>query len=333
MTDPLRRLLADRTVLLADGGMGTSLFQLGLVSGDNPELWNVEQPEKVASVHRGFVEAGSDIILTNTFGGNRYRLMLHRHEDRVAELNRAGARLAREVADAAGRPVLVGGSMGPTGEIFQPVGTLAAADGEAAFAEQAEALAEGGVDMLWIETISAAEELAAALRGAARTGLPIVSTMSFDTNGRTMMGLTPEAALDLAHAMPVRPIAFGANCGIGPADLVATVLGFATRAEPDELLIAKGNCGIPVFQDGHIHYSGTPEIMGAYARLARDAGARIVGGCCGTGPEHLRAMRAALDGNEPGEAPDLAMVAAALGPVSVARGGAPRERERRRRND
>jgi 5-methyltetrahydrofolate--homocysteine methyltransferase len=333
MTDPLRRLLAGRTVLLADGGMGTGLFQLGLVSGDNPELWNVEQPEKVASVHRGFVEAGSDIILTNTFGGNRYRLMLHRHEDRVAELNRAGARLAREVADAAGRPVLVGGSMGPTGEIFQPVGTLAAADGEAAFAEQAEALAEGGVDMLWIETISAAEELAAALRGAARTGLPIVSTMSFDTNGRTMMGLAPEAALDLAHAMPVRPIAFGANCGIGPADLVATVLGFAARAEPDELLIAKGNCGIPVFQDGHIHYSGTPEIMGAYARLARDAGARIVGGCCGTGPEHLCAMRRALDGSEPGEAPDLAMVAAALGPVSVARGGPPRERERRRRND
>ncbi|HET6469672.1 MAG TPA: betaine--homocysteine S-methyltransferase [Geminicoccaceae bacterium] len=331
MADPLREFLHQRSVLLADGGMGTSLFRLGLVSGDNPELWNVEQAEKVASVHQSFVEAGSDIILTNTFGGNHYRLKLHRHEDRVAELNRAGAALARAVADAAGRRVLVGGSMGPTGEIFRPVGTLDPLDGEAAFAAQAEALAEGGVDVLWIETISAAEELAAALQAAARTGLPVVSTMSFDTNGRTMMGLTPDAALELAHAMPVRPVAFGANCGIGPADLVATILGFRNRAEPDEILIAKANCGVPVFRDGQIHYSGTPEVMAAYARLARDAGARIVGGCCGTDASHLRAMRAALDGSEPGGVPDVAAIEAALGRVSVAAGEGRERGERRRR--
>lgn len=192
MSDLLSRLLSERPWLLADGATGTSLFALGLGHGDAPELWNIDQPEKVKQHYKGFVDAGSDIILTNTFGGNARRLILHQAQDRVREINVAAARLAREVADASGREVVVAGSMGPTGDIFQPLGPLAYEDGVAAFAEQAKALAEGGVDVLWIETISSVDELKAAVEGAGHTDLPVCCTLSFDTNGRTMMGVTPD---------------------------------------------------------------------------------------------------------------------------------------------
>lgn len=312
MTDPLREMLADRPALLADGGMGTGLFAQGLVTGDNPELWNVDHPDRVRAVHAGFVAAGSDIVLTNSFGGNRYRLKLHGHQDRVRELNLAAARVARSAAETAGRRVLVGGSIGPTGEILAPLGPCEPADAEAAFAEQARALAEGGVDILWIETMSAAEEVAAAVRGAAVAGLPIVTTLSFDTGGRTMMGITPRDAVDMAAGLPVRPVAVGANCGVGPNQLLATILAMR-EADGDAILIAKGNCGIPEFRDGLIHYTGTPEVMATYARLARDAGARVIGGCCGTTAEHLAAMRKALDTTPPGPVPDIAAIELALG--------------------
>ncbi|MEK0085894.1 betaine--homocysteine S-methyltransferase [Benzoatithermus flavus] len=334
MSDRLKTLLETRPVLLADGGMGTGLFALGLTTGDSPELWNVEHPERVAAVHKGFVDAGSDIILTNSFGGNRLRLKLHELQDRVGELNRAAARVARAVADVAGRPVVVAGSMGPTGELIAPLGSLGADEAEEAFAEQARALAEGGVDVLWIETMSSAEEVEAAVKGAARTGLPIVTTLSFDTNGRTMMGVTPEAAVALAHRLPQQPVAFGANCGTGPGQLLATVLGLKAAAGPNDVVVAKGNCGIPEYKDGHIHYSGTPEIMADYARLARACGARIVGGCCGTTAAHVAAMRKALDEGEAGPVPDISTIAAALGPVVVpgaAAGEAEPRAERRRR--
>lgn len=274
----LQSLLEAKPVLLADGGMGTGLFALGLSTGDSPELWNVEHPDRVAAVHRGFVDAGSDIILSNSFGGNRHRLKLHQMQDRVAELNRAAARVARQVADEAGRPVVVAGSMGPTGELIVPLGALSMEEATAAFAEQAKALAEGGVDVLWIETMSSAEEVEAAVRGAAAADLPVVVTLSFDTNGRTMMGITPEAAVALFGQLPNRPVAFGANCGTGPGQLLATVLGLGEAAGAGTILVAKGNCGIPEYKDGHICYSGTPEIMADYAKLARDCGARIVGG-------------------------------------------------------
>ena len=334
MSDPLHALLATRPVLIADGAMGTSLFAEGLETGGSPEFWNLERPERVQAVHRSFVEAGSDLILTNSFGGNRYRLVLHGAEDRVAELNRAAARLAREVADAAGRPALVAGSMGPTGEIFAPIGALDHDAGAAAFAEQAAALAEGGCDLLWIETISGAEELAAAVAGAATTGLPIVTTMTFDTHGRTMMGLTPEAALALRDALSVRPVAFGANCGIGPAQLIDSILGLMRAAAPDDVIVAKGNCGVPHYEDGRIHYDGTPEVMAAYACMARDAGARVIGGCCGTTAAHLRAMVAAVAACPRGPAPDRAAVEATLGPLPAAptsRAEPGRERRPRRR--
>jgi 5-methyltetrahydrofolate--homocysteine methyltransferase len=332
----LARLLEERPVLLADGGMGTGLFAQGLTTGDSPELWNVDRPERVAAVHRGFVEAGSDIILTNSFGGTRYRLKLHQAQDRVTELNRAAAGVARAVADAAARAVVVAGSIGPTGELIEPLGALTKDEAIAAFAEQAQALAEGGVDVLWVETMSAAEELEAAVVGAMSTDLPVVATLSFDTNGRTMMGITPEAAVALFHRLPRRPLAFGANCGTGPGQLLATVLGLKTVAAPDDVLVAKGNCGIPEYRNGHIHYSGTPEIMADYARLARACGARIVGGCCGTTPVHLAAMRVALNREDAGPVPDLATIAEALGPVTdpataPANAAEPRAERRRRR--
>ncbi len=281
------------------------------------------------AVHQGFVDAGSDLLLTNSFGANRMRLALHGAEARVAELNQAAARLAREAGEAAGRPVLVAGDIGPTGEIFAPVGSFTAAEGEAVFAEQAAALAEGGVDLLWIETISSAEELAAAVAGAAQTGLPVVATMTFDTRGRTMMGLTCEAAMRLCDDLAVRPAAFGANCGTGPAQLVESVLGLMRAARPGDAIVAKGNCGLPHYHDGEIRYDGTPEIMADYACLARDAGARIIGGCCGTTPRHIEAMAMALATRPEGAPPDLATIERALGPLA-AEAAAPRQRSRRR---
>jgi 5-methyltetrahydrofolate--homocysteine methyltransferase len=310
---------------------------MGLVSGDAPEMWNFEHPDRVRSLHRRFIEAGADIVLTNSFGGNRHRLKLHNAQDQVREINIAAARNARAEADAAGRPVYVGGSIGPTGEIMEPVGALSHDEAVKAFAEQALALKEGGADVLWIETMSSEEELKAAVEGAARAGLPIVTTMSFDTNGRTMMGITPKAFGALTAALAVQPAAIGANCGVGASELIATVLGI-TEARPDAAVVAKGNCGIPQYVDGHIHYTGTPELMADYARIALDAGAKIIGGCCGTSPEHLAAMRRSLEAYSKGARPSIELVEQKLGPVSqlakgvdAAAAGAAR-RERRRGN-
>ncbi len=317
------QLLEERDWLLADGATGTNYFKRGLGSGDPPELWNVEHPDRVRELHREFIEAGADIVLTNTFGGNAYRLKLHNAEDRVFELNKAAAENARAEADASDRQVLVAGSLGPTGEIFAPVGTLSIEDGREAFARQAEGLKAGGADVLWIETISGQEELLAATEGAASVGLPVVATMSFDTNGCTMMGIKPEGFAELAAGLPHPPAAIGANCGTGAAELVATVLGI-TAANPEALVVAKANCGVPSFVDGEIQYSGTPELMQDYVRLARNAGARLIGGCCGTTPAHLKAMRQALEAHTPGPRPEIAEVEALLGEVSaLAKGNAP----------
>ena len=172
MNNRFTDLLARRRCLLADGATGSNLFEMGLISGDAPELWNVDHPDRIKLLHQRFVDAGADIILTNTFGGTRYRLKLHKAEDRVRELNRTAAQLARSVADASGREIIVAGSMGPTGEILEPLGPVSSADASAAFAEQAVALAEGGADVLWIETLSSREELEAAIEGARAAGLP-----------------------------------------------------------------------------------------------------------------------------------------------------------------
>jgi len=323
MSDRLQQLLAERPFLLADGATGTNLFAMGLMTGDAPELWNFEHPERIEALHRGMVEAGSDIILTNTFGGSAYRLKLHQKQDQVREINREAARIARRIADQAGRPVIVAGSIGPSGELFQPLGALTHEEASAAFADQAAALAEGGVDLLWIETMSAREEVLAAVAGAASTGLPFVTTMSFDTNGRTMMGLGPAELAGLAHELSPRPLAYGANCGVGAAELVAAIVNMGPAAQPGDVVIAKGNCGVPYFVEGQIRYDGTPELMADYARLARDAGARIIGGCCGTTPAHIAAMRAALSAHVPGDPPSMNEIAQRLGKLTAgAEGGA-----------
>ncbi len=327
--------LATRPWLLADGATGTNYFQMGLESGEAPELWNTNHPDRVRKLHREFIAAGADIILTNSFGGNRHRLKLHNDQHRVRELNMAAVKNARAEADSADRDVYVAGSMGPTGEIFMPVGNMTHEEGVSTFAEQAAALKESGADVLWIETMSSEEELRAAVEGAASAGLPIVTTMSFDTNGRTMMGITPTAFGALTQSLGTQPVAIGANCGVGASELIATVLGI-TEARPDANVVAKGNCGIPQYHDGHIHYTGTPELMADYARIALDAGAKIIGGCCGTSPEHLASMRKALEGHTRGEKPPIALVEEKLGPVSelakgvdtAAAGAARRERRR-----
>ena len=301
--------ITSRPYVIADGATGTNLFQVGLETGYPPELWNVEQPEKIRQLHQSFVDAGSDLILTNSFGGTGFRLKLHQSETRVYELNKAAAMLARGIADNAGRRVIVAGSIGPTGELFAPLGALDRDSAIAAFTEQAEALADGGADVLWIETMSALEEVEAATAAAKTTGLPVMATMTFDTAGCSMMGILPAdyAQFAVEHGLH----GYGANCGIGPAELMDAVLGIKKDNAP--FLIAKGNCGIPFYQDGAIHYHGTPELMAEYAVLARDAGVKIIGGCCGTSPEHVAAMHKALAERPPEGDVDMARLTARLG--------------------
>ena len=311
------QLLSEKPFLLADGATGTNLFDMGLETGDSPEPWNIDRPERIERLHQGFIDAGSDIILTNSFGGNTHRLKLHGCQDRVAELNEAAARIARRVADSAGRPILVAGSMGPTGELFEPLGGLTMESTIQVFVEQAQALKRGGVDMLWVETLSSKEEVEAALTGASTADLPTVCTLSFDTNGSTMMGLTPGDFARLSHSLTIRPHAYGANCGLGPAETVCGILNLAAAARDGDVLVAKGNCGIPEYLDGVISYGGEPELMAQYATLAFDAGARVIGGCCGTTFAHVRAMRKALDAHVQGGRPDASAVARELGEVSA----------------
>ena len=334
MTNALSRLLETRDWLMADGATGTNLFNMGLSSGDAPEMWNVEHPEKIKALYAGAVDAGSDLFLTNSFGGNASRLKLHGAEGRVRELNRIAAELGREVADAAGRPVIVAGSVGPTGEIMAPMGSLTHELAVEMFHEQAEGLKEGGADVLWVETISAVEEYKAAAEAAKLAGMAWCGTMSFDTAGRTMMGITSADLAKVIDKLDHPPLAFGANCGVGAADLLRTVLGFAATGSQTPI-IAKGNAGIPKYHDGHIHYDGTPSLMGDYAVLARDCGATIIGGCCGTTPEHLRAMKEALESRPRGDRPTLDEIASKLGGFSSASDGTdgdgPERRKSRRR--
>jgi methionine synthase I (cobalamin-dependent) len=310
----LQTLLAERRPLLADGATGTNLFDAGLTSGDNPELWNATRAEAIRALHRSFIEAGADIILTNSFGGNRRRLALHGLEGRVGELNRLAAQNARTEAKNAGRPIVVAGSVGPTGDLLAPLGPLSEEEAVAVFAEQIEGLREGGADVVWIETMSAAEEIRAAAEAAGRLGMPYVITASFDTAGRTMMGLAPASFAELACGFRPEPAAFGANCGVGASDLLISILAMS-EARPEAILVAKANAGVPQWRGAHIHYSGSPELMGAYAALAADAGARIIGGCCGNKPAHVAAMRQALDARRPGPRPSVESVVAALGPL------------------
>jgi methionine synthase I (cobalamin-dependent) len=327
----LQTSLAEGRPLLADGATGTNLFAMGLAAGETPELWNAAHADRIKALHQAFVDAGADIILTNSFGGNRRRLALHGLEARSTELNRLAAQNARAVAGASSRRVIVAGSVGPTGDIFAPLGPLGEDEAVEVFVEQIEGLRQGGADVVWIETMSAAEEIRAAARAAAKVGMPFTITASFDIAGRTMMGVAPAALGALVEGFDPKPSAYGANCGVGASDLLVAILAMSA-ANPDGPLIAKANAGVPQWHGAEIHYSGTPELMRAYAGLAVDCGARIIGGCCGSKPAHVAAMRRGLDAHIAGPRPRIEAIVAALGPLvapaAEEKGGRSRRRER-----
>ena len=274
--------------------MGTELFARGLTAGDPPEEWNVDIPDRVVDVHLGYIKAGSDIILTNSFGGTAFRLKLHKLDDRVFELNKAAAEVARQAADSSDRTVLVAGSMGPSGELLEPLGAMTPETAADAFADQAEGLTAGGADVLWIETMSSLEEVEAAVAGARRTSdLPIAATLSFDTVGRTMMGVTgtqvAERLTDLGLA------AIGGNCGNNVAQTESAIAQVKAGAG-DTPVIVMANAGIPEFKGDELSYNGSPEVMAAHTKRMMDLGIEVIGGCCGTSTEHLELMRKTIDG-------------------------------------
>ncbi|MER9756943.1 betaine--homocysteine S-methyltransferase [Mesorhizobium sp. M0166] len=314
MTNPIDALLAEKGVLLADGATGTNLFAMGLEAGEAPELLNETAPDTITSLHQNFVDAGADIILTNSFGGTRHRLKLHHAQDRVYALNKRAAEIASAVAKNAGRKVIVAGSVGPTGELLVPLGAMTYDEAVEAFAEQIEGLKAGGAEVAWIETMSAPDEIRAAAEAAIRVGLPYTYTGSFDTAGRTMMGLLPKDIHGVVDGLSQTPLGVGANCGVGASDILASLLDM-TEAKPEATVIVKGNCGIPEFRGAEIYYSGTPELMADYVRLAVDAGAKIVGGCCGTSFQHLAAMRKALDAHTKSDRPTVEQIVERIGPM------------------
>jgi 5-methyltetrahydrofolate--homocysteine methyltransferase len=289
-----QELLASNGPIVADGAMGTMLMANGLEFGDPPELWNLEHPEIIRRVQRGYLAAGAQVLLTNTFGGNRLRLDLHGRADRVEELNRTAAVLARVEAGAADHPAIVAGDLGPTGQIMESIGgTLTPEIAREVFAEQARALAAGGADVMWVETMSDIAEAVAAIQGArdAAPDLPVIATMSFDTRGHTMMGVTPERAA--AAMLEAGAAAVGGNCGNGPEELIP-VIQRIRAAFPDAVIVAKGNVGMPQLVGMAVQYETTPETMAGFARQFRDAGANVIGACCGSTPPHVQAMAEAL---------------------------------------
>ncbi|RME38824.1 MAG: methionine synthase [Thermoflexia bacterium] len=272
--------------IVADGAMGTMLQAAGLPPGVPGERWVLERPGAVLAVHRAYVEAGAELILTCTFGGTRPRLSRAGLEGRVAEVNRRAVELAREAA--AGR-AFVAGDIGPLGELLAPLGKRTYAEAVDLFAEQAAALAEAGVDVLYIETMSAMEEAQAAVEGARRAApnLPITLTFSFDTRGRTNMGIRPEQVVRAAREWGLAAI--GANCG-ATLEMTEGALRAMREADPETLLIAKPNAGLPRMMEGKPVYDATPERMADFVARVLPLGVRIVGGCCGSTPDHIRAI-------------------------------------------
>jgi 5-methyltetrahydrofolate--homocysteine methyltransferase len=288
MSDFLNRL-NQPGILIADGATGTMLQKAGLPRGATSERWNLENPDAVRALYRAYIEAGSDIILTNTFGGTRIRLERDGLSDQCAAINRAAASLAREIA---GERAIVFGDIGPTGQLLEPMGPLSYPIAVAAFAEQAAALAEGGADAILIETMSDLNEAKAAIDGVKQaTTLPVVVTFSFDTRGRTMMGLKPALAVREIWAMGVAAV--GANCGRTLTETLAAIQEMR-QAVPEAVLMAKPNAGLPHTSGEDLVYDVTPDIMAEYAQKFAAEGVKIFGGCCGSTPDHIQAIAAAL---------------------------------------
>jgi len=275
-------------LIIKDGATGTTLSAVGH-SGQSLELLNVEQADQVKAVHTAYVEAGSEMVETNTFQGNRIALGRHGLAERAADLNRAGAALARE---AVGDGIFVAGSIGPTGGILEPYGDLDPEVARVAFEEQAAAVAEGGVDLLIVETFSAIEEALLALAAALRTGLPVVASMAFDPNGRTAFGVTPAKAAERLGAAGATAV--GANCGtVSPAEMVGILEQFDQATSLP--LMAQPNAGRPERTEAGDRFPEGPEAFAAVAPRFRELGVTLIGGCCGTTPGHIRALVAALE--------------------------------------
>lgn len=333
----LEKLLSQKQLLLADGATGTNFMEMDLEPGFPPDLWNASNPEKPEALHQMFVDAGSDIILTNTFGANAPRLKLHKAENETYVINKAGAEIAGRVAERSSRPVVVAGSVGPTGELFEPMGALTPESCKSEFLEQMRGLKDGGADVIWIETMSAREEIEAAANAAIELDMPYVFTASFDTAGMTMMGIAPGGLDNIASDLAEPPLAYGANCGVGASDLMASMLAM-TETNPDAVIVGKANCGIPVVKGKETVYTGTPQQMGDYVKLAGDAGVRIIGGCCGTKPMHIAAMRQSMDEYNAGTRPTLPEIIEKIGPLvappatDATRAAAAARRGRRRKS-
>ena len=283
----------EKGILISDGAMGTMLQGKGLTDGGAPELWNVENPKAIEEVLEEYAAAGANLITTNTFGGTRGRLQMHGLEDRLFELNKAGAEIARKVADR--HPgCYVMGDVGPSGELMEPMGTMTVDDAKELFADQIKALVAGGVDAILIETMSDLQEVEAAVKAAKEVApnLPIIVTFSFDTNLRTMMGVKPAVAVTTLAAEGVRII--GANCGRG-VDEMRVIAKELTEARPDGVfIITQSNAGLPKLVGGDFVYDGTPEEMAKYAQDMKELGVNVIGSCCGSSPAHTKAMAATV---------------------------------------
>jgi homocysteine S-methyltransferase len=297
MANPFVTALSQGPVLF-DGAMGTMLYQAGRSLDECLDAVNLTQPEIVTGIYRAYINAGADVIETNTFGANRIRLEHHGLADKLRDINFRGVKLAREEREISGRPVLIAGSIGPTGRTIAPIGTLAPEDAKAAFREQIEALLEAGVDLLVIETMGSLDEMAAALDAAREaTDLPIVALMTFAEDGRTLSGHEPESVVPILAERGVAVI--GANCSVGPQRLlrVTRKMRAAIDRLPGErpVIAAIPNAGYPTMVGSRLIYRSSPEYFAGFATQALEAGAAIVGGCCGTTPAHIAAMREALD--------------------------------------
>ena len=291
--------LGTRT-LVFDGAMGTQLIAAGHRAVESPESWTISNAEVVAGIHRAYLEAGADIIETNTFGGSRAKLAAYHEGDRVVELNTAAARLATSVRDEVAPGKLVAGDMGPSGRMLTPMGDASPAELRDVFAEQAEALAVGGVDLIGMTTFFDLEEARAAVQGARATAgaLPIIISMAFKPSPRgyrTMMGVTPARAAEALLAAGATVV--GANCEITAEEMVDLVAEF--RAATDAPLVIQPNAGQPRLEAGHTVYGETPERFASFMPAIVAGGANIVGGCCGTTPAHIAALVAEVGGAAP----------------------------------